>query len=359
MRLNCIIKKQVDYIIVGQGLAGSALALHLAWRGKRLMVFDLPQENRSSVIAAGMFNPFASKGITKTWMATEVFTHLHDFYPRAERLLGEKFFFQQLIYRPFVHIEEQNSWMAQTVDASISAFVEATHAKPAYGHQVHDPLGGIVAKQGGCIHTTVYLAAVRHWLSQNGAFRAEGFDVCQLDEGESFVKYQDLQANAVIFCTGVPLATEMKWLPVIKLKGETLNVAMQEAPQLIYNRGVYAVATPVGTYKVGSTYQLKNIIHDITLGGREELEMKMQQLLKISYTVLGQDWGIRPTTVDRKPVLGFWPGHTKRVIFNGLGTKGVSLAPYFAHVLATWLAGERELPPEVNINRFKALYSKI
>jgi glycine/D-amino acid oxidase-like deaminating enzyme len=323
------------------------------------MVFDLPQENRSSVIAAGMFNPFASKGITKTWMATEVFAHLHDFYPRAERLLGEKFFFQQLIYRPFVHIEEQNSCMAQTAVDSINSFIETTHAKPAYDHQVHDPLGGIVAKQGGYIHTTVYLKAVRNWLSQNGVFRAECFDVCQLHEGESFVNYQDLQASAVIFCTGVPLGTEMKWLPVIKLKGETLTVAMQQTPQLIYNRGVYAVATPLGTYKVGSTYQLKNIVHEITLSGREELEMKMQQLLKINYTVLGQEWGIRPTTVDRKPVLGFWPGYTKRIIFNGLGTKGVSLAPYFAHVLASWLAGERELASEININRFKALYSKI
>jgi glycine oxidase len=360
LKLNCDIKEDIDYIIVGQGLAGSALALHLAWRGKRMMVFDVPQENRSSLVAAGMFNPFASKGLIKTWMATDVFQYLHEFYPKVETLLKSKFFFQQLIYRPFLNIEEQNTWIAQTNDAAIQSFVEATHVKPAYPNHVYDPLGGIVARKGGYLDTTTFLDAVRSWLVSIGSFRSEHFDANQIIDSDSGVVYKDLRASKVIFCTGVPLHDAMNWLPVIKLKGETLTVAMEHAPELIYNRGVYAVATQTpGEFKVGSTYQLKNIVHGISLAGRQELEMKFQQLFKSSYTVLNHDWGLRPTTVDRKPVLGIWPGLKNRVIFNGLGTKGVSLAPYFGSVLADWLDGNRELLPEINITRFKALYSKV
>ena len=49
----------VDYIVVGQGLAGSAVAVQLLQRKKRVLVIDQPTGNSSSRIAAGLFNPMA------------------------------------------------------------------------------------------------------------------------------------------------------------------------------------------------------------------------------------------------------------------------------------------------------------
>ena len=46
-----------DYLIVGQGLAGSCMALQLLKRGKKILVIDQPHTNSSSMVAAGMFNP--------------------------------------------------------------------------------------------------------------------------------------------------------------------------------------------------------------------------------------------------------------------------------------------------------------
>jgi hypothetical protein len=43
-------------------------------------------------------------------------------------------------------------------------------------------------------------------------------------------------------------------------------------------------------------------------------------------------------------------------VFNGLGSKGVSLAPYFAEQFVDFLVNKKELDPEVNINRFGSLY---
>jgi len=62
---------------------------------------------------------------------------------------------------------------------------------------------------------------------------------------------------------------------------------------------------------------------------------------------------MRPTTPDRKPILGVHPQHAQAVVFNGLGTKGVSLAPYFSGVLAEALENDAPINKEVDIDRYK------
>jgi glycine/D-amino acid oxidase-like deaminating enzyme len=47
------------------------------------------------------------------------------------------------------------------------------------------------------------------------------------------------------------------------------------------------------------------------------------------------------------------PEHDQLLVFNGLGTKGVMLAPYFANKMARFTLKDEPLPEEVNISRFK------
>jgi glycine/D-amino acid oxidase-like deaminating enzyme len=44
-------------------------------------------------------------------------------------------------------------------------------------------------------------------------------------------------------------------------------------------------------------------------------------------------------------------------IFNGFGSKGVSLIPYFARAFVRELQGEEALPFDVSIRRFAHLFS--
>ena len=106
--------RDIDYIIAGQGLAGSCMALQLLERGKKILVVDRIRENSATRVAAGLFNPITGKNLAKTWLADELFSCLHTFYPRAEQLTQEKFFNSMLLYRPFVSIEEQNTWMFES-----------------------------------------------------------------------------------------------------------------------------------------------------------------------------------------------------------------------------------------------------
>lgn len=88
---------EVDYILVGQGLVGSALALQLIKRNKKILVIDQPFANASSRVAAGLFNPITGRHMIKTWMADTLFPYFHAFYREAEVLTNSKFFLPLIV----------------------------------------------------------------------------------------------------------------------------------------------------------------------------------------------------------------------------------------------------------------------
>lgn len=346
-------------MLIGQGLAGTCLALRLLTKGKTVWVIDQPQSNRCSKVAAGLFNPITGMGIVKTWMAEEIFEELFQFFPQAEAQLKTSFFYPMYLYRPFQTIEEQNNWMAKTADKGQNKFVKAVYTSSAYPH-IHNSDGGIEVNQSGYLDTNAFLSAVTKLLLSLDSYAEENFHHDRLRIEENSVEYNGVEATKIIFCTGIAsLSPYFDWLPIRPLKGETLTISLSERMEVIYNKGVYVVPTSESAvYKAGATYSLSDLSPACTPEGRQELVDKLSNLLKEPFQIHKQEWGIRPTTVDRRPILGAHPKHSNLIIFNGLGTKGVSLAPYFSNHLVNWLMGEGEIHKEVNINRFKPLYSK-
>jgi len=240
------------------------------------------------------------------------------------------------------------------------AYVANVFSKSVFGTQVHDPLGGVLLKQCGYLDVRTFMNSISEELRNSQSYREETFNDLLLEINNDCVSYSGIKADKIIFCCGTAQLKSSRFgnVPIRPLKGETLTVALDEPPELIFNRGVYIVPISQNNYRVGATYETKNLSEAITEAGRMELQQKLMDLLKIPYRILEQDWGFRPTTPDRKPILGYYPESKNVVIFNGLGTKGVSLAPYFSALLAEWLLGSGEIQPEVNIKRFKTLSSK-
>ena len=110
---------EIDFLIIGQGLAGSALAYRLIKEGKQVVLLDQPEANRSSQVAAGLFNPVTGRKMVKTWKGELLFPEIVPFYEELEEVTGRKFLTQQTIYRPFLSIEEQNEWMGHSSDSAI------------------------------------------------------------------------------------------------------------------------------------------------------------------------------------------------------------------------------------------------
>jgi len=350
--------QKVDYFIVGQGLAGSCLAIQLMERGKTFVAFDQPQMNKATAVAAGLFNPITGRVMSKTWKADLLFPYLFSFYEKSEILLEEKFFFPQNLYRPFLTIEEQNEWMAKSEAAELKDYIENVFVKSTFGSQVHDSLGGLLLKQCGYLDTLSFMASVRAKLNKMNSYREENFNPESLKVTESYVEYDDLRADKIIFCGGMADAAKsyFRKLPLRPLKGETLQIKLTQSLNQIFNRGVYVVPDHQTKYKVGATYNTQDKTAEVSEAARTELITKLDDLICLPYQITHQDWGIRPTTSDRRPIMGSHHREKKIVIFNGLGTKGVSLAPYFSGQLAAWLMGEGEIDKEVSIERF---YSKM
>lgn len=350
--------RRVDYIIVGLGLAGATLAIELLKRKKRLFVFDLPNENRASTVAAGLFNPITGKTMALTWKADEVFPLLHKWYRDAERFLGERFFFPQPIYRPFVSAGEQNEWMGKSVDSSFGGYLQKVQTTPHNPSQVINPFGGLLLRQCGYVNTTAFLNSVKAFLIDAGQYESSAFNYEAL-VAEGHISYNDLVSDKIIFCEGahVKFNPFFSWLPIRPLGGEVLEVELSERPDFLYNRHVYIVPKSEMRFKVGATY-VNKAITAVSPEGRQELTERLDELLCLDYRIVHQDWGIRPVVRDRKPILGAHPQHANMVALNGLGTKGVSLAPYCASRLCSWLEDGLDLDSDTNIERFKSLYSK-
>ncbi len=350
---------ELDYLIVGQGLAGSSLALQLIKNEKKILVIDKPNENTSSKVAAGIFNPITGKNNVKTWLADSIFPYLNTFYREAETLTGQKFFFDMLLYHPFQSIAEQNEWMGKGSDPIFSSYVEKIYThNTVWG--INDNVGGLYIKQCGYLDVPSFIVAVQSMVKQKNAYLEETFNENELFVQEESVTYKGFKARKLIFCQGERNSSNkwFSWVPVIPLKGETLKIQTTVKQQQIINRGVYMVPAGFDAWRVGSTYNWNDKDRCVTAQGRQELEKKFQELVSLPFNVIEHAWGMRPTTHDRKPIIGEHPAYKSLVIFNGLGTKGVSLAPYFSDILFRWMVEGTDLIKEVNVNRYKSLYSK-
>lgn len=350
---------QVDYLIVGQGIAGTVFCEHALIANKSVVIIDDPALSNSSKVAGGLYNPVTGRKMVKTWNCDQLFDYLEPFYKSMEERLGKKFLIQRPIYRPFLSTEELNEWMGKSAEEAFTPYIREIKSGPAYSRDIHDPYGGILLNKCGYLDTVSMIDAYEIYLKGLGIVkRKEQFDYGELEVTDSQVRYKDVVASHVIFCDGRRITENpyFNWLPLNPVKGELLYIKVSEAFEVIYNRGVFVIPVSDGICKVGATYDHQNLNELATSEAKEELKQRLKQLAKFDFEVIDQKAGIRPATRDRKPFIGFHPQYNRLAIFNGLGTKGVSLAPFYAKQLLYCLERGDQIDAEVNIERFFSLF---
>ena len=185
------------------------------------------------------------------------------------------------------------------------------------------------------------------------------FDVKDLSVQADHVSWNGLTFGKVIFCQGF-MALEnafFNWLPFTPVKGQILNIAADASIQShIINQGIFMLPVSDNQLRVGATYSWDPLDWEVTEEATAELKGKLDALLKVPYRIVSEQAGIRPSVKDRRPLVGMHPKYGNIGIFNGLGTKGVTLAPFFANELAEYLENGKELNPAVNIQRYFSLY---
>jgi len=347
-------KQRVDYIIVGQGLAGSSLAVQLLKRDKKIIVFDLQKENRSSAIAAGIFNPITGKNWVKTWKADILFPYMNSFFKELERRFNKPIIHELPIYRPFRKLAEQNDWVAKSEAPIYVDYVSQVFTTVQNKNVVINPYGGLLLKNAGYVDIKIFLALVKDWLSEVDSLKSEYFDERLISHKDNEVTYKNFVAKKIIFCNGTGITKTSIWyyLPFRNVKGEVLTLQSNSSLDIIINMGVYLLPIKAGNFIAGSTYDFNKIDNQPTEKGKKQIIQKLRNFFLPKFDVIRHDAGIRPATLDRRPFLGIHVDFKNIVIFNGLGAKGVTLAPYYSEVLVNFLENNIELEKEVSIERF-------
>ena len=349
---------RVDYLVVGAGIAGSVLARQLLEMGKRVMVIDEPSLSNSSKVAGGLYNPITGRKMVKTWNGDVLFEYLDGFYREWENDLDESFFYSIPIYRPFFSIEEQNEWMAKSIEPAYIPYIAGINQKPFCEDEVQNPYGGILLNKSGYLDTATLLKSFRAYLVKSGLLLESQFNPNKLQKMGGNYTYEGIDFRHLVFCDGHLSTTNpwFSWLPYRPVKGELLFIKSSVMPRVIYNRGVFVIPLGSGMCKCGSTYDHGQLDEIPTIAAKSELIDRVKSLVNFDFEVIAQKAGIRPATKDRKPFVGRHFEERNVWIFNGLGAKGVSLAPYYARQLALHMEENGALDDEVNIERFFSLF---
>lgn len=349
--------RTVNYIIVGQGLAGTILAQTLLKQGCSVILIDDQKLSKASRIAAGLYNPVVFKRLVKSWMADELIPFMDEFYSEAEQLLNTKFYHKKQIVRFFAEEQEKELWMKKK-EESVGKYLSDIIFDD-YTDVCFNPLGSSEVLDSGNLDTSHFLKSFRDYFCSQEILLEEKFEFEKLNIEKSRVFYKNISADKIIFCEGFQTINNpyFSWLHFKLTKGEIITIKLNSEhfipTEKVINKGVFVLPIGNNTYKVGATYEWNELNEEITEKGKSELLEKLQKVLKVPFEVIDHQAGIRPTVNDRRPLLGIHPEHPELGVFNGMGTKGVMLAPSFAKHFSDHLLKEFPLNNEVDIARFK------
>lgn len=346
-----------ETIIVGLGLAGSVLANKMKRRGESFVVIDRPELSMSSFVAAGIWNPIVFKRLTSSWMAKEVIPEMFDFFEKAETIHQTKYFFPKKMLKLFTEKQEADLWKKKQC-GELSDFIdERIYFPEEFNIQGVDrpEYGFSFVTQSGHVRCAEFIQHTRKELSASGQLIISKLEANGLKIENGKYKWMDLTADRIVFCEGWLASNNpfFSWIPFKPAKGEIVIFESGELKMdYILNKGVFVL--PLGEKKFisGATYEWGNLNDTVTAAKQSQLEEKLRTLLSCTYSITERKAGVRPSVIDRRPVIGEHPHHRNMFLFNGFGTKAVMLAPYFAEVFLDYVLNNRELPAEVNITRF-------
>jgi len=345
----------VNYIIVGQGLAGTLLANELLMQGKSLVVFNDPDQIKSSDSAAGLINPIVFRRMTKSWMVDDAFHQMEKTYRQLEVLLHQELYFPNHIYK-ILEEEEVLLWKTKAFENGLGDYLELEPQIYQQNTDIANPFGIGRVTKAGRVDIQLLISSFTAFLREKDFFRNEKLDFEKLEIKSDMVCYKDVAAEKIIFCEGAAASFNpyFKKLKFKHSKGEILEVRI---PGLnlheIVSKEVFLMPIGFDRYKVGATYRWDELNFEITASAREELFAKLKDIIHELPEIIYQKVGIRPTMHDRKPVIGFLEEISQIGIFNGLGSKGVLIGPYLSVQFANYLLGNTTyIHPEININRY-------
>lgn len=351
---------QIDVLIVGQGICGTLLSWFLKKEGLKVVVVDDDRPHTATAAAAGIMNPVTGRRYVYSWMIDELMPFAISVYEEMGAALAVKAVMEKSIidFFPSPQMREAFATRITEDDSFLHTYPDQNRFNQYFNHD----FGCGEIRPAYSIQLSLLQAAWRKLLWENSSFLKESFDLSSLSFRDNGIQYKHMEADRIVFCDGIA-ALNNPWfaqLPFSPNKGEALLI---HCPGLhngyIFKKGLMLSPLPVqDTFWVGSNYQWEYQDDQPSEAFYNQTKKHLQQWLKLPFEIIGHKAAIRPATLERRPFVGFHPMHPQIGILNGMGTKGSSVAPFFAHQLAQHVVHQFPIHEEASVQRFSRILSK-
>jgi glycine oxidase len=338
-------------------LAGTLLAQNLIAKGQKVRIIDNNTEGAASKIAAGVINPITGRRIVKSWRIDELLPVAIETYQSLENQYDIDIFRDYTIVRTFKNAADENEWLLRSQWAEYKPFC-VTEGGPSVFEDKIKPFYGYGEIQKTAQIDLPFLVDFfqKKWFKE-GILSHELMDYDALIINENQVIYKDIEASKIIFCEGARGTKNafFAWLPFNIDKGELLIVKIPNADfNKIFKNNISIVPMrEKDLYWVGATNEW-NSPDDLPSDAKKQLIInELHDILTMPFEVVEHKAAFRPTVKDRRPFIGFHPNFPQLAIFNGFGTKGASLIPFWSNHFVKVILDEIVLDKEVNIDRFE------
>lgn len=340
-------------------MAGSVLALQLIEKGYKVIVIDKPELSSCSKVGGGGINPVVFKRLTKSWMADEILPVMTEFYTSCEKLFNCQLIAERSLVKLFSEAQEVDLWLKKAEGEMNNFLEDKIYTTSEFKGINVSPIGYSKVKNAAGFIMANFLLGAKKVITENGSLLEEDFDYSALVLNDKVV-YKNIEAEKIIFSEGYLVKNNplFNYIPFKPVKGEILTIVSDEINigNNIIKKNAFLTNIYGNVFKTGATYNWDSINDLPTQEGREEVEKKLKKITNAAYTVINQEAGVRPSGIDRRPIIGEHPKHKNALIFNGLGAKGVMLSPYFAQHLINHILFKEFLIDEVNVARFNKFY---
>lgn len=341
-------------LVVGQGIAGTALATELLRRGAWVEIADLPADLPAEVstkagassfvetsagkasassVAAGIINPVTGKRFAQSWRVDEFLPAARNFYQKLELEIGQTIWHELPILKLLATIKEENDWSSRCALPELEKYIAPRRDAGDWSRLVREGFFFGEIRQSARVNFQVLTKTMRQRWQQQGIFSNEKIDAAA---AERLLP----EFDHLIFCEGWRAAENpfFKNLDWQLAKGEALILKIEDpraaAVSQILKKKIMLVPLGEGRFWAGANYEWNFSDSEPTAAGKDFLLDELSQTLAVPFRIEQHLAGIRPTMQSRRPVARLLADFPKIGIFNGLGTKGALLAPFFARQFA-------------------------
>ncbi len=214
----------VDFLIIGQGLAGSLLAWELLQRGCKVMVLDDGRENASQV-AAGLINPVTGMRLVKSSDVDVLLPAARQLYRQLSGFFKQEFYKEKPMLRLLRSKAEIGACQKRLADPAYHAYLGNLLSPGHFSDPLNSFAGVLEQKQTAYLLTRPLLASLKGYFISRHSYRQAILDYQDI-HWQPKPHWQDIHARQIIFCEGYRAIYNpwFSWLPFQPAQGEILTL---------------------------------------------------------------------------------------------------------------------------------------